>query len=114
MIVMKNADEIGINILSFTLRESLNNSIKVTNRAVMIPIQMFKPGIKIIINELVKKNANDPSNVLPCILVLPNDFPIIAANESPIVKNTRPAIAGIKSKQPITIVVPIRNQVAPV
>ena len=104
---------IGIVRLSFNL-----DGISSTVIATIEPDRIIIGNKDWLIRSTIKKEAikpeRVPDSVLSPILIIGYNLPIIAANESPIDKNSKAATAiGILNN--ITVIVhPINNQVAPV
>ena len=104
---------IGIVKLSFNL-----DGISYTVIATIEPDRIIIGNKDWLMRNTIKKEAikpeRVPESVLSPILIIGYDLPTIAANESPIDKNSKAATAiGILNN--ITVIVhPINNQVAPV
>jgi len=108
-----SAIEIGINKLSLN-RGVENNSTHVAEKIAQRFIINNAGDKRNIINDAERKNIADPSNDLLNNFVFPNFIPINAANESDILKTSKPIIAACSLKISVVRAVPIATHEAPV
>ena len=103
----------GINKLSLN-REVENNSTNVAEKmAKRLIINNAGDKIKII-NDAERKKAADPSKDFLNKCVFPNLIPINAANESEMLKTSKPIIAAFSLKTSVVRAAPITTHEAPV